>query len=109
MEIASSIRLGMKDLNVTIVEGQSTPLKHILGDKVGGVLQKLSEKSGVNVITNAKVKGIEGLEGKVSNVSLEGKDLPTDVLIVATGVECSLDFTKGLDQENGGLKTNIFL
>ncbi len=109
MEIASSIRLGMKDLNVTIVEGQSTPLKHILGDKVGTVLQKLSEKSGVKVITNAKVKGIEGEEGKVSNVSLEGKDLPTDVLIVATGVEGSLDFTKGLDHENGGLKTNIFL
>lgn len=86
MEIASSIRAGMKDLNVTIVEGQSTPLKHILGDTVGNVLQKLSEKSGVKVITNAKVRGIEGGEGKVSNVALEGKNLPTDVLIVATGV-----------------------
>lgn len=109
MEIASSIRAGMKDLNVTIVEGQSTPLKHILGDEVGKVLQKLSEKSGVKVITNANVKGIKGEAGKVSNVALEGKDLPTDVLIIATGVESSLDFAKGLEQENGGLKTNLFL
>ena len=42
MEIASSIRLGLKDLNVTVLEGQSTPLKHVLGDKVGKVLQNLS-------------------------------------------------------------------
>lgn len=60
MEIASSIRLGLKDLNVTILEGQSTPFKHILGDKVGGVLQKLSEKNGVNIVTNASVKQING-------------------------------------------------
>lgn len=70
MEIASSIRLGLKDLNVTVLEGQSTPLKHILGDKVGGVLQKLSEKNGVNIVTNASVKQINGQEGKVESVSL---------------------------------------
>ena len=58
MEIASSIRAGLKDLNVTVVEGQATPLAHVLGDKVGKVLQNLSEKNGVNVITNAKVLGI---------------------------------------------------
>lgn len=31
MEIASSIKLGLKDLNVTVVEGQATTLKHALG------------------------------------------------------------------------------
>ena len=58
MEIASSIRAGLKDLNVTVLEGQSTPLQHVLGDKVGKVLQKLSEKNGVNIVTNAKIQGI---------------------------------------------------
>lgn len=86
MEIASSIRLGLKDLNVTVLEGQSTPLKQVLGDKVGGVLQKLSEKNGVNIVTNASVKQINGQEGKVESVALDGKTIPTDVLIIATGV-----------------------
>lgn len=42
MEIASSVRAALKDLNVTVLEGQSTPLKHVLGEKVGKVLQRLS-------------------------------------------------------------------
>lgn len=42
MEIASAVRASMKDLKVTVVEAQSTPLKHVLGDKVGKVLQNLS-------------------------------------------------------------------
>ena len=58
MEIASSIRAGIKDLNVTVLEGQKTPLQHVLGDKVGKVLQNLSEKNGVKVVTNAKIVGI---------------------------------------------------
>ena len=108
MEIASSIRLGLKDLNVTVLEGQSTPLKHVLGGDVGGVIQKLSEKNGVNLITNAKIGEING-SGKVQSVSVNGKNLPTDVLIVATGVEPVLDFAKDLEREENGVKTNIFL
>ena len=42
IEIASVVRTTLKDLNVTVLEGQSTPLKHVLGDKVGNVLQSLS-------------------------------------------------------------------
>lgn len=69
MEIASSVRAALKDLNVTVIEGQSTPLKHILGDKIGKVLQTLSEKNGVKVITNARVKSVQG-DGNVSEVVL---------------------------------------
>jgi apoptosis-inducing factor 3 len=108
MELASSIRAALKDLNVTVIEGQKTPLQHVLGEKVGKVLQNLSEKNGVNIITGAKVKGIEG-EGKVSGVLLEEKNVPTDVLIIATGVEPVLEFAKDLDRDEGGIKTNVFL
>ena len=108
MEIASSIRLGLKDLNVTVLEGQSTPLRHVLGDKVGKVLQNLSEKNGVKIVTNAKITEIQG-SGKVEGVSLDGKNIPTDVLIIATGVEPALDFVSGIDRVEGGLKTDVFL
>jgi len=85
METASAIKMTLKDVNVTVIEGQKVPLQHVLGDKVATVLQKLSEKNGVNFITSAKVNGIEGT-GHVTGVNLEGSIVPTDVLIVATGV-----------------------
>lgn len=56
MEVASSIKLAYKDYNVTVIEGQKTPLYHVLGERVGGVLQKLAEKNGVKVLTGASIK-----------------------------------------------------
>ena len=108
MEIASSIRAGLKDLNVTILEGQSTPLRHVLGDDIGKVLQTLSEKNGVNIVTNARINGIEG-KGQVQSVKLDGKNVPTDVLIVSAGVEPVLEFAKDIAREGAGLKTDVFL
>jgi pyruvate/2-oxoglutarate dehydrogenase complex dihydrolipoamide dehydrogenase (E3) component len=69
MEIASAVKLQFKDANVTVVEGQKAPLAHVLGTEIGTVLQNLSEKNGVKVITNAKVKNIENL-GEKSLVNL---------------------------------------
>jgi len=42
MEIASAIKLSIKDANITILETQTVPLQHVLGPKVGKVLQNLS-------------------------------------------------------------------
>lgn len=58
METASAIKLAFKDANVTVLEGQNAPLTHVLGEKVGTVLQRLSEKNGVKIITNAKISSI---------------------------------------------------
>ena len=58
MEIASAVKLQFKDANVTVVEGQKAPLSHVLGAEIGTVLQNLSEKNGVKVITNAKVRNV---------------------------------------------------
>lgn len=36
METASAIKMALKDeVNVTILEGSDTPLKHVLGKEVG--------------------------------------------------------------------------
>lgn len=69
METASAIKLAFKDANVTVLEGQNAPLTHVLGEKVGTVLQKLSEKNGVKIITNAKISSIQS-EGSGSQVNL---------------------------------------
>jgi 3-phenylpropionate/trans-cinnamate dioxygenase ferredoxin reductase subunit len=60
MEIASAIKMQFKGANVTVVEGQSAPMTQALGEKIGTVMQRLSEKNGVKVITNAKIRNIEG-------------------------------------------------
>lgn len=85
MEIASAVKLTHKDANVTVLEGNSTPLQQVLGTEIGGVLQKLSEKNGVKIITNARIKNVQP-EGTSNVINLDGNAIPTDVLIVATGV-----------------------
>jgi NADPH-dependent 2,4-dienoyl-CoA reductase/sulfur reductase-like enzyme len=60
MELASAVKLGYKEANVTVIESQAVPLTHVLGDRVGKVLQNLSEKNGVKIITNAKILRING-------------------------------------------------
>ena len=49
---------------MTVVEGQKIPMAHVFGEKVGKVLQNLSEKNGVNIVSGAKITGIKG-DGKV--------------------------------------------
>ena len=80
----------------------------MLGQKVGVVLKELAEKNGVKVMAGAKVKGING-NGNVTGVDIEGDTVPTDVLIVATGVEPVTEFARGVDLHEGGIKTNAFL
>lgn len=49
----------LKDqVNITILESADTPLKNVLGDKVGRVLQTLSEKNGIKIHTTAKIQEI---------------------------------------------------
>lgn len=49
----------LKDqVNITILESADTPLKNVLGDKVGKVLQTLSEKNGIKIHTNSKIQEI---------------------------------------------------
>jgi NADPH-dependent 2,4-dienoyl-CoA reductase/sulfur reductase-like enzyme len=67
--MASSIKMGFKDINVSVVALEKTPLQNVFGEKVASVLQKLAEKNGVNFFTNAKIKEVEG-EGKVQAVAL---------------------------------------
>ena len=98
MEVASAVKMALKDaVDVTVLEGQNVPLQHVLGEKVGTVLKDLAQKNGVKVVAGAKVKGIQG-NGSVTGVELEGSDpVPTDVLIVATGVEPVTEFAKGIE------------
>ena len=113
MELASALKTALKDqVNITLLEAADVPLKRVLGEKVGKVWQNLSEKNGVTIHTSAKINKIQSdSNGKAQSVVVDGKELPTDVLIMATGVKPALDFLSKdlIDGDNMGVKTNVFL
>lgn len=111
MELASAIKMALKDqVNITILEATDAPLKNVLGEKVGRVLQTLSEKNGIKIHTSALIKEIASENHSPKEVVLEGSTVPTDVLIMATGVRPAVEFAPELlDKETSGIKTNVYL
>ena len=74
------------------------------------MLSQLAAKNGVNVITSANIKEIRSDNRAPKAVVLYDREVPSDVLIMATGVKTSMDFAKDLlDRETHGIKTNVFL
>lgn len=70
----------------------------------------MAEKNGVNIISLANINSIKSKDGKPVSVVLKDKEVPTDALIMATGVKTALDFAQDLvDKETQGIKTNAFL
>ncbi len=62
------------------------------------------------MITSASINSIKSKDGKPVSVELKDLEVPTDVLIMATGVRTALDFAPELvDKETHGIKTNVFL
>lgn len=111
MEVASAIKLTLKEnINVTVVDSAGSPLERVVGKDIGEVLRKLAEKHGVKVITSASIGSIKSDNGKPVSVVLKDSEVPTDVLIMATGVRTALDFAQDLvDKNTQGIKTNAFL
>lgn len=81
-----------------------------MGEKVGRVLQTLSEKNGIKIHTSANIKEIASENHSPKEVILDGSRVPTDVLIMATGVKPAIEFAPELlDKETSGIKTNVYL
>lgn len=81
---------------MSVIDQASTPLERVVGKDVGEVLRKLAEKNGVHVITSAGINSIKSKDGKPVSVVLKDSEVPTDVLIMATGVRTALDFAPEL-------------
>jgi NADPH-dependent 2,4-dienoyl-CoA reductase/sulfur reductase-like enzyme len=86
-EVAATARgLGVE---VTIVEGEPTPLARALGTEIGGFVARMHADEGVEVRCGVAVAGLEG-DGRVERVRLaDGSSLAAEVVVVGLGVRPS--------------------
>jgi NAD(P)H-nitrite reductase large subunit len=107
VEFADEIRKN-DDTNVTIIEILDNVLSLVCDDMLCEKAENKLRENGVNVLTESKVIEIVG-DQKAKKVKLEsGKEIPADVVIIATGVEPNTELASkaGLDSDP---KKGIFL
>ncbi|MCE4606306.1 MAG: FAD-dependent oxidoreductase [Desulfurococcales archaeon] len=97
--------LQKRGVNITIIELLDRLLPRMLDKEMGNIVEDIFEEHGVKVLLKSKVSEIIGEESmgrKVKGVKLaDGRILPADIVIIATGVRPNLDFA-----EKSGIKTN---
>jgi len=92
--------LKLRGVNLSVIEMGDRMVPRMMDEKAGGLLKKWCVEKGVNVLTSTKITAIKK-EGDSLLVSLDnGKNLPADLLITATGVKSNIGFLKG-----SGIKT----
>ena len=100
MEVASSLR--QRDLEVHIVDIQSTPMEHVFGERIGRRFRKLAEEKGVVFHLGVTVKEIKG--GGAGGVVLsDGANVKADLIVVGTGAIPVVDYLKGTDLSENGM------
>jgi NADPH-dependent 2,4-dienoyl-CoA reductase/sulfur reductase-like enzyme len=83
-EFASAARA--RGAEVSVVEAQDTPMAHILGPEVGGMLARLHELHGVAVHSGVRFSRFDACEGRVTGVALsDGRVLSADLVVVGIG------------------------
>ena len=83
-EVAATCR--QRGLDVTLLEGLPHPMVRGLGPALGDVIAAVHRDHGVDLRTNAHVKGIDGA-GRVERVRLaDGSTIEADLVVVGVGV-----------------------
>jgi 3-phenylpropionate/trans-cinnamate dioxygenase ferredoxin reductase subunit len=100
-EVAASAR--MMGVDVTLVEPQPVPLRHVMGDRIGGFFTELHTAHGVDVRTGEGVRAIEG-GGRAERVVLtSGETVDCDLVVAGVGVTPNdgLAARAGLEVDDG--------
>lgn len=112
MEVAAATSA---DNDVTVIGMEKVPLERILGEKVGGGIQKILEGKGVKFHMNAGVDKAEPSTSDPSKVGFvylkDGTKLEADLVILGVGVSPSTEFLKENKivrlEDDGSLQTDV--
>ncbi len=97
LEAAASLR--HRGLKVSVIGQETIPLGKVLGEELGGFIQKLHEQHGVRFFLNAKPRAIR--EDRVEMG--DGRSVEADLVILGVGVSprTSLAEAAGIKVDNG--------
>ena len=95
--------LAARGVDLTVVEMDDRMVPRMMDASSGSLIKRWCESKGVMVLTSARVSGVEAGSGHALAVALEnGRVLPADLLICATGVRPNIAFL-----ENSGIDTEL--
>ena len=83
--------LAARDVQLTVVEMGDRMVPRMMGEGAGGMIKRWVEKKGVEVYTSTRVIAIE-TGSPLTVVLSNGKRLPVDLVISATGVRPNIAF-----------------
>ncbi|MFM0736074.1 FAD-dependent oxidoreductase [Paraburkholderia xenovorans] len=106
LETASALR--KRGIPVTVISPDKIPFAKQFGERAGNMFRELHERNGVRFRLDTKVASLEGEEGNVQQVMLEGGGhIAADVVLLGTGVAPATGFVEGLPlQKDGGVIVN---
>ena len=102
LEVTSAARGYGND--VTLVEPQSTVLRAVMGEELGGMFADLHREHGVDLRLGTGVSELLGSDGRVTGVLTDsGSTLPADVVVVGVGIQPNTELAQdaGLIVANG--------
>jgi len=104
-----------KGIKTTVVRSRAGSLPSVLplniDPDMAAIVQKRLEDRGVQVMASAAVSSINGKE-KVESVTAGGREIPADLVVVATGIRPEVELARkaGIEiGETGGIKTDSAL
>lgn len=97
--LESSEALKNLDMDVTIIEMLDRVAPAILDREMAVLVENYIKEKDVKVLTNTRVERILTEDEKVSGVVANGKEIPADIVLVATGVKPNVELA-----EKAGLK-----
>jgi len=106
LEAAAAIR--SRGLEVVLVEELPSVLPNMLDPDMAGLVTERLRENGIEVICGQGVRGILGKQ-RVSSISVGGRELPADLVIIATGVRPEVKLAKEAGirlGETGGIKVD---
>ena len=106
--VETATALKGRGLGVVLVEALPSVLPSMLDPDMAGLVAEKLQENGIEVICGQVVKNILGKQ-RVSSISVGGRELPADLIIVATGVRPEVKLAKaaGIEiGETGGIKVD---
>jgi 3-phenylpropionate/trans-cinnamate dioxygenase ferredoxin reductase subunit len=96
-EVAASLR--QSGVEVAVVDRNTVPLRRVLGEEVGRVVEEIHRDHGTELIFEDKVAAFEGAERVERITTQRGHRIECDFVVVGLGVEPATDVLAGTGVE----------